>query len=51
MYEKKFISGKPRFCQDCGCETHELYAVTQEDKKTGQLQLCADCKVSAKVES
>ena len=45
MEVKKFIAGKPRFCQMCGIESHSLFQVTQKDKKVGELQFCKDCKV------
>jgi len=42
--KKKFITGKPRYCQNCGKESHKLFQVTQKTQTINQLQYCEECK-------
>ncbi len=41
---KKFVTGEPRYCQNCGKESHQLFQVTKETQKINQLQYCEECK-------
>ncbi|MFA6410811.1 MAG: hypothetical protein WCW26_04540 [Candidatus Buchananbacteria bacterium] len=39
----KFITGEPRYCQNCGKESHQLFEITKNAQKIEQLQYCKTC--------
>ena len=49
--KSKFITGESRYCQNCGIESHELFAVNQENKKIDKLKYCIECENKIKIKS
>lgn len=41
----KFKTGTPRYCQNCGQESHHLTEVTKKSQSIQQLQYCQKCAV------
>jgi predicted SprT family Zn-dependent metalloprotease len=42
--KNKFAAGEPRYCQNCGKESHDLFEINRDTKGKNQLLYCQECR-------